>query len=527
MQGRCDDRRRGIGSHPACIGAFVVVQQALVVLTGCQRKDVLAIDQNDETGFFTFQKFLDNDPGASIPQLVVGEHHVDGIMSFRKVHGDDNAFSGGKTVCLKTLGLCVAMTLSGLPVPAAAGSHLPWFGRVDAFIGDEQSLEDNVSTFTAQIQHLAKAWKHLDSTGLVLLDEFGAGTDPAQGAALAQGVLDGLLDKQTFVLAATHFPALKTYALSREGARAASVLFDPQSKKPLFKLAYDQVGASQALDVAREHGLPESILRRAEHYLLQDGQDTSALLGRLNALAAEREQEIARLRQEQEKARRDTQIMREKTEKERLRLHDEVRAKAGELMRAWKEGRATHKQALKEMSRLRADLAAPVVQEETSVLPQIEHFAPGQQVFHTVFNKRGVVTDVDERRKRVRVDLNGVSLWAAMKDVRQSGQSAQAAAPRAPQRVSPVKAAIANDDAPALRLDLRGMRADQAQAEVERFLDKALLSGFSEVEIVHGRGTGALRRQIHDFLRSFPAVARFATAPEDRGGDGMTIVNLR
>ena len=219
--------------------------------------------------------------------------------------------------------------------------------------------------------------------------------------------------------------------------------------------------------------------------------------------------------------------MREKTEKERLRLHDEVRAKAGELMRAWKEGRATHKQALKEMSRLRADLAAPVVQEETSVLPQIEHFAPGQQVFHTVFNKRGVVTDVDERRKRVRVDLNGVSLWAAMKDVRQSGQSAQAAAPRAPQRVSPVKAAIASDDAPALRLDLRGMRADQAQAEVERFLDKALLSGFSEVEIVHGRGTGALRRQIHDFLRSFPAVARFATAPEDRGGDGMTIVNLR
>ena len=412
-------------------------------------------------------------------------------------------------------------------MPAAAGSHLPWFGRVDAFIGDEQSLEDNVSTFTAQIQHLAKAWKHLDSTGLVLLDEFGAGTDPAQGAALAQGVLDGLLDKQTFVLAATHFPALKTYALSREGARAASVLFDPQSKKPLFKLAYDQVGASQALDVAREHGLPESILRRAEHYLLQDGQDTSALLGRLNALAAEREQEIARLRQEQEKARRDTQIMREKTEKVRLRLHDEVRAKAGELMRAWKEGRATHKQALKEMSRLRADLAAPVVREETSVLPQIEHFAPGQQVFHTVFNKRGVVTDVDERRKRVRVDLNGVSLWAAMKDVRQSGQSAQAAAPRAPQRVSPVKAAIANDDAPALRLDLRGMRADQAQAEVERFLDKALLSGFSEVEIVHGRGTGALRRQIHDFLRSFPAVARFATAPEDRGGDGMTIVNLR
>lgn len=113
----------------------------------------------------------------------------------------------------------------------------------------------------------------------MLLDEFGAGTDPAQGAALAQAVLDELLDKHTFVLAATHFPALKSYALTREGARAASMLFDPATKKPLFKLAYGQVGASQALDVAREHGLPETIVHRAEHYLLQDGQDATALLG--------------------------------------------------------------------------------------------------------------------------------------------------------------------------------------------------------------------------------------------------------
>ena len=180
---------------------------------------------------------------------------------------------------------------------------------------------------------------------------------PAQGAALAQAVLDELLDKHTFVLSATHFPALKSYALTREGARAASMLFDPQSKKPLFRLAYDQVGASQALDVAREHGLAESIVRRAEHYLLQDGQDATALLGRLNDLAARREDELTELKREQEKTRRQTQDMRDKFEKERIRLHDEVRTRAGELMRAWKEGRATHKQALKEMSRLRASLA--------------------------------------------------------------------------------------------------------------------------------------------------------------------------
>ncbi|MEA4990173.1 Endonuclease MutS2 [bioreactor metagenome] len=435
--------------------------------------------------------------------------------------------AGGKTVCLKTLGLIAAMTLSGLPVPVGAGSHLPWFSRLDAFIGDEQSLADNVSTFTAQIEHLAKAWKHLDASSLVLLDEFGAGTDPAQGAALAQAVLDELLDKHTFVLSATHFPALKSYALTREGARAASMLFDPQSKKPLFLLAYDQVGASQALDVAREHGLAESIVRRAEHYLLQDGQDATALLGRLNDLAAKREEELAELKREQDKTRRQTQDLREKLEKERLRLHDEVRAQAGDLMRAWKEGRATHKQALKEMSRLRASLAP--AQDETaegaSVLPQPQTFTAGQEVLHTVFNKRGVITDVDERRGRVRLEMNGVNLWAEMKALRVPGQTAPSPSKSALRGV--VGRTSASDEAASLRLDMRGMRADVALAELERFMDKALLAGFSEVEVVHGRGTGALRRQVHDFLRSFPAVGQFALAPEDRGGDGMTIVTFR
>ena len=448
--------------------------------------------------------------------------------------------AGGKTVCLKTLGLIAAMTLSGLPVPVGAGSHVPWFSRMDAFIGDEQSLEGNVSTFTAQIEHLAKAWKHLDASGIVLLDEFGAGTDPAQGAALAQAVLDELLDKHTFVLAATHFPALKSYALTREGARAASMLFDPQSKKPLFKLAYDQVGASQALDVAREHGLPESIVRRAEHYLLQDGQDATTLLGRLNDLAAQREEELVSLRQEQDKARTATKLEREKMEKERLRLHDEVRAKATELMRAWKEGRATHKQALKEMSRLRASLATESqATQSQSILPSPDHFVVGQQVLHTIFNKRGVVTDVDERRSRVRLDMNGVNLWADMKALRIPGRQAAPSPtgkssildstprqPLVPESGGSARPAGAADGA-SLRLDMRGHRADVALAELERFMDKALLAGFREVEVVHGRGTGALRKQVHEFLRAFPAVETFSLAPEDQGGDGMTVVTLR
>lgn len=456
--------------------------------------------------------------------------------------------AGGKTVCLKTLGLCAAMTLAALPVPADAGSHLPWLSRMDAFIGDEQSIDDNVSTYTAQIRHLAKAWRHLDSRGLVLLDEFGSGTDPAQGAALAQAVLDELIEKHTFVLTATHFPALKSYALTRESARAASMLFDPDTHRPLYQLAYDQVGASQALDVAREHGLPEAILRRAEHYLLQDGQDATALLHKLNDLAAQRAAEIARLKAEEQKAKAAAQHYRERLEKDRLKLYEEVRAKAQELMQAWKEDRATHRQALRQMSQLRAELArsAAACAEGQDATPQAPRVSPGDTVMHTTFRKKGLVTDVDEKRQRVRLDLGGVGLWADMKDIRPLGGNAPAQAPAAPGKVfGRIGSAAREEDGEgdsarsnasslgarhaegaSFSIDVRGLRADDAIAQVQACIDKAWLAEFKEVEIVHGRGTGALRRAIHAWLATCSAVASYALAPADRGGDGMTIVTL-
>ena len=441
------------------------------------------------------------------------------------------ANAGGKTVCLKTLGLIAAMTMSGLPVPVSSGSYLPWFDRMDAFIGDEQSLAENVSTFTAQIDHLAKAWKHLDAQGLVLLDEFGAGTDPAQGAALAQAVLDGLLGKKCFALSATHFPALKSYALGCEGVRAASMLFDPATRKPLYALAYDQVGASQALDAAREHGLPEEILRRAEHYLLQDGQDTTALLARLNALAAQREEELSALKVEQQRARESIAQTRERLEKERSRLHDETRRQAAELMRSWKEGRATAKQALREMSRLRASLSPAAENSSDSILPETHALVTGQEVFHTAFNKRGIITDIDERRGRVRLDLDGVSIWAQRRDLRDTfqafGETSANGRIYSARKLTTGDTSHADGDTASLRLDVRGQRASEAIASAERFLDNALRAGFSELEIVHGRGTGVLRRELQNLLRAHPSVASASIAPEDRGGDGMTIVKLR
>lgn len=426
--------------------------------------------------------------------------------------------AGGKTVCLKTLGVISLLAMSGLPVPVDAGSHLPWFERMDAFIGDEQSIREGVSTFTARIERLSREWDAIDSRGLVLLDEFGSGTDPAEGAALARATLDGLLEKGCFVLSATHFPALKSYALTQKGVRAASMLFNPKTETPLYKLAYDQVGASQALVAAAACGLPAAILERARRYLLQGGEDISQTLDKLNALALERENEAKALREERKKAEALLKEKKEKLDRERERLGGEIRERITELTRAWRAGKAGAKQTIKEMSGLRESLGLGPARENASVLARAENFRVGQTVTHSVFNKRGVVTDVDEKRKRVRLDMNGVGTWADMKDLLD--------APGVEPKTSGSVNLKRTDESASLSVDVRGMRADEAVAEVSRFLDKALLSGFSGVEIIHGRGTGVLRRQIHDFLRSFSAAREVSLAPEDRGGDGVTEVRL-
>ncbi|MEG1609948.1 MAG: endonuclease MutS2, partial [Bilophila sp.] len=324
-----------------------------------------------------------------------GPHPID--LIFR---ADDRALvisggnAGGKTVCLKTLGLLVVMTLAGLPVPAASGSVIPWWSSVHAFIGDEQSLDDHLSTFTAQIRHLAQAWDATGTSSLILLDEFGAGTDPAQGAALAQAVLDGLLERHAHVVAATHFPALKSYALTREGVRAASVLFDPSTKRPLFRLAYDQVGASQALDVAREHGLPETVLRRAEQYLLLDGEDMTAVMDRLNALTAQREQELDSLKAEQERTREKRKAVQERFDRERQRLAVDVREQSAKVLKDWQDGRAGHKQALRELAKVRGTLAVAGQEPVAPPAFAIENLKSGQVVLHRPWNKQAVVREV-------------------------------------------------------------------------------------------------------------------------------------
>jgi len=459
---------------------------------------------------------------ARHPLLVFGQDHV--VPVDLELQQGQRALiitggnAGGKTVCLKTLGLLGLMAHAGLPVTAAEGSTLPLWNNFVVSMGDEQSIEQSLSTFTAQIRHFSEVWPRIDTHTLVILDEFGVGTDPSQGAALAQAVVDGLLERQAWVGAATHFPALKAYGLSKDGVRAASVIFSPDTRKPLFKLGYDQVGASRALDVAREQGLPESILARAQDYLYLDAGDAEEIFERLNRLAAAKEEELDKARARTRDLELKYSRKLEKLDQERSRMQKELREASQEIMRQWREGRRGRKEALKEIAQLRDSVAPTPETDGTIDKLFIQAIAQGQVLLYLPWNKTGLVQEIDGKKERVRLDMGGVSLWVGLPDVqvcaKERHDGGKVVLKSAPAPVTP------------LRLDLRGMRADEAESELSRFLDKALLAGRTEVEIIHGMGTGAMRRVVHEHLKRSRAVGDFRLGNADEGGDGVTKVAL-
>ncbi len=427
--------------------------------------------------------------------------------------------SGGKTVALKTLGLCACMVSCGLPVPVDEGSQLPFWDEVFVSMGDEQSLEENLSTFTAQIEHLRDFWPEIGPSSLVILDEFGAGTSPSQGAALAQAVVDELVDKNAWVMAATHFPALKAYGLTRERVRAASVLFDPRDKKPLYRLAYDQVGASQALDVAREQGLPEDILQRAEEYLLVDGNE-GQVFERLNSLALDREREIEDLKRRREKLEGQYERKLQELEEEKAKLFEEVRGQSREILERWKEQKIGRKKALRELAHLKSRTGAKEEAAESG--SSWEDIQVGASYLYLPWNKKGMVQDKEGKKGQVKLDLGGVVMWVAPSELQVTGGQQPGK-----DKGTNTTLSSAPERGVTLRLDIRGTRVEEGLASLEKYLDRALLDGRRELAVVHGKGTGALKQAVQDYLRDMPQIEDFGPAPEDQGGEGVTLVQLR
>ncbi|HEU5361009.1 MAG TPA: Smr/MutS family protein [Candidatus Deferrimicrobiaceae bacterium] len=460
--------------------------------------------------------------------------------------------AGGKTVALKTLGLLTLMAMAGLSVSAAGDSTVSTFPRVFASMGDEQSVERDLSTYSAHVRRLNEILAGADRGSLVLLDEVVSGTDPREGAAIARGFLEVLADREVRVLATTHFEELKGIAFADRRFENGSMEFDPAALRPTYRLRLGVPGRSMAMEIARGLGFPEEVLSRAKRYLTGQEQKLDEVLARL-----ERERErlgseaaaLAAKRGEAEEEKRLLAALRERAreeeskalEKGRQRIRDEVRKAEGTLRAVTEELRRERKietvrkastvlREWKEKARIaEEDPVVRAMMSRTAPLPPGAVLYPGQKVFLSPLHKEGEVSapagpeengvEVLVGGMKTRVPREQVRIFAA--DRRPAGATAPGTARRAEERSAEVFF-----QTPGNTLDLRGMYLDEALPEVDAFLDRLSLAQTPHAFLIHGHGTGALKAGVRRHLKSSPYAKRFFPAPREQGGDGATIVVL-
>jgi DNA mismatch repair protein MutS2 len=446
--------------------------------------------------------------------------------------------TGGKTVSLKTVGLLAAMNQFGMEVPAGEGSQLPIFDAVFADIGDEQSIEQSLSTFSAHVKNLSAIVKGVTARSLVLLDELGAGTDPEEGVALAMALLDHFLDAGCRVMATTHHGILKNYGATRAGAQNASMGFDRETLGPTYRILMGVPGESHALEIARRSGMPEKILASAFSYLDDERTDISRLVSNL----AERHQtlveaeEIHKSREHDLKEKWRRTDLKELTLRQKeleLRRHGlkEVRDFLAQMRREWEALREkAGAPAAPEFGALAALTQETIEREEERIARESEALAPaasfevqpGMDVLIRRTGRRGRVVRKDKGKRWV-VETETLRLSLLPGELLPAGQQADPASAA----VAVSYTAAAPMDPPVLELHLRGMRLEEAMRVLEKQVDTALMHGLREFSVVHGKGEGVLRTAIHEYLRTLPVVQDFRFSAPEEGGFGKTIVTLK
>jgi DNA mismatch repair protein MutS2 len=451
--------------------------------------------------------------------------------------------AGGKTIALKTLALLSLMAQAGCHIPAAEGSRLPVFEQIHAIVGDDQSVAENLSTFSAFVKQIREVLAEADGRSLVLLDELGAGTDPDEGAALAQAILETLAECGALVVATTHLEPLRAFASTHLSARNASVEFDAATLTPTFRLRYDQPGQSWALAIAARLGLAPALIMRAESHRSEHAARLSQLLAQLderNRSEAERTRDLERREMEtaarlaaarEAETRAETKaratLERAKSEAAAL-LTDIRRALAAEWDRLKRSDRT--KTTLEATRRRLADVAARVAPEPRAAeaTDEARELAPGMAVAAEHLGVRGQLLAIAGETATVQAGSMTVRVpLAGLRGV--SGDAAAAGGGRRPAR--PAAQASRHADAPgrsvAAELLLLGKTTDEARDLVEKYLDDAFLAGLAHVRLVHGKGTGALRKAVRGLLQEHPLVESFRDGEPAEGGAGATVAALR
>lgn len=455
--------------------------------------------------------------------------------------------TGGKTVTLKTVGLLVLMAQSGFHVPSESGSEISVYKDVFADIGDEQSIEQSLSTFSAHITNIIRILNQADSRCLVLLDELGSGTDPQEGAALAKAILSELLKEKITTLVATHYPELKTYALSQKGVVNASVEFDIETLKPTYHLILGLPGSSNALTIAERLGLPESVVESARSGIHPDELRSEDLLSEIQ----QQRDLIRRAREEAERARSEAAQLRdglterlENIEEERREVLEEARLEAEErldhLEKELEEVRQQIKRArkpLEEIQEIEAKIEA--LEDEVSIPVEVEsreeelgsydiELQPGTKVrLRSLGSQHGVISEIDD--DEVEVQIGNLRLRTRLSELQPVGLPSEA--PESGRTIRPTskKPRSLGDslETPGIELDLRGQRVEGALETLDRYLDSVYLAELPWVRIIHGKGTGRLRDAVRDTLRGHPHVASYEAGGYGEVGDGVTVVKLR
>ena len=441
--------------------------------------------------------------------------------------------TGGKTVTLKTVGLLTLMMQSGLHVPADTGTEMAIFQNIFADIGDEQSIEQSLSTFSGHMTNIAATLPQCDEHTLVLLDELGAGTDPAEGAALAQAILDYLLARHARVMATTHYGELKSYAYARQGVQNASVEFDLQTLRPTYHLRIGTPGSSHAIVIAQRLGLPSSVIETAQARLAGRETEATSIMRRLE----EEQRHVEEARQAAEQERREAAALRqqlqqrlEQVESERQRLREEVTQEVQHRLhqilqqaeeayrrlreqprenRAAQEARQQVRQAAEQMKQLLAlPAAAPTEIRE------------GDTVKVTTLNVTGTVLQLTQDEAVVQAGAIRVTVpREALRRIDEKPVS------KAPLVSVPVNLSRAANISPEIML--RMQRVDEALANLDQYLSEAYAAGLQQVRVIHGKGTGTLRKAVREYLNTHPLVASYRGADATEGGDGVTIVTLK
>ncbi len=454
--------------------------------------------------------------------------------------------TGGKTVSLKTVGLLVLMAQSGLHIPAQSGSTLSIFQNVYADIGDEQSIEQSLSTFSGHITNMVRILNRTDSHALVLFDELGAGTDPQEGSALARALLAHLVEKRITNLVATHYPELKAFAHATPGVVNASMEFDLKTLRPTYNLVIGLPGRSNALAIAERLGLSKEIIQSARGLLDPADLQADDLLDEINqqrTIARKARGAADRARFEADQIRRDLAQRLEKIEDERQAILEqarsqqekEVEALTAEVESLRKALARAHQplEALKavqeRVEELRANVEQPVVRRVVQSAPP-RTLKLGDKVRLRTLNMDGVVSALGE--EDIEVVLGNLKVRTRISDVVRAGQPEtmlQAVQPAVQPRPAasdrgPTLAPFT--PSPGMELDLRGQRAEDALEALERYLESAYLSGMPYVRVIHGKGTGRLRQVIREALAQSEFVTSWESGGETEGGDGVTVARI-